>query len=142
MGYCVIDETVIGEKELATQAIVFMVKGVNDPLLIPVAYYFINSLTGVQRANLLSGVITAVTDSGARVRSVTFDGLPANIAMCEYLGANMNSRSLNFNPLIDHPTADGLKIPIVLDPCHLEKNARNTLAGKGLFMDDQDRKIE
>lgn len=118
-----------------------MVKGLNDPILIPVAYYFISSLTGVQRVSILTNVIKAVADCDARISNITFDGYPANISMCTMLGADMSPESLDFNPSFPSPH-DDLPIAVIVDPSHLEKLVRNTLGSKEIIYDSKQREIK
>lgn len=141
MGYCISEEKDVSDMDHANQAMVYMVKGLNDHLLLPVAYYFISSLNGAQRASMLEGVLKAVSECGARISSITFDGLPANITMCQELGANMDPDSDDFNPFFVNPT-DGNKIAVFIDACHNEKNVRNVIAGKKTIYDSKNRKIE
>lgn len=127
--------------EVANQSMVYMIKGVNDPIMLPVAFYFISSLNGSQRANMLNGVLQAVSECGVRICSITFDGLPANITMCVELGANMEPDSPDFSPLFVNPF-DEQKIAIFIDPCHVEKNVRNAIAGKEIILNSKHQKIE
>lgn len=140
-GYCLNEQTENGDMDVANQAMVYMVRGINDQILIPVAYYFIRSMNGAQRASMLTGVIKSVTDCGAQICSITFDGLAANVTMCESLGAKMDPESVDFNPFFENQF-DNTKIAIIIDPCHVEKNVRNTIAGKETLYDEKSRKIE
>lgn len=118
-----------------------MIKGVNDPLLIPIAYFFISSLNGEQRASILQSIIKAVAETGARVSNITFDGLSANITMCEILGGNMKPESTGFNPFISNEYHRS-RIGIIVDPSHCEKLVRNTLASKGTIFNENNEPIE
>lgn len=128
-------------KQPANQAIVYMVKGVNDPIMLPVAYFFINSLNGDQRASILTSILQAVSKCNVRISNITFDGYAANISMCEILGANMNPCSEHFNPSIPNPN-DASPIYIIVDPSHMEKLVRNTLASKEEIIDVQNNIIK
>lgn len=141
MCYGVAYETDTSEKQPANQAIVYMVKGINDPLMLPVAYFFITSLNGEQRSSILISVLMAVSKCNVRISNVTFDGYAANITMCEILGANMDPCSEHFNPCISNPH-DNSSIHIIVDPSHVEKLIRNTIASKEIMIDGRNGQIK
>lgn len=126
----------------ATQAIVFMLSGLNTYFQFPLAYYFIKGLNGKQRADLLKEVITKVTECGVTISNLTFDGCKANPRMCQLLGGDLNvSSAKTFRPYIENPV-DKNHIYIILDPPHMEKLIRNMLATKETIFDDENKKIE
>lgn len=125
----------------ATQAIVFMLSGLNTYFQFPVAYYFIKGLNGQQRADLLKEVITKVTECGVIISNLTFDGCKANPRMCKLLGGDLNVDSINFRPYIENPV-DKSQIYLILDPPHMEKLIRNLLATKKVIFDDENKRIE
>lgn len=59
---------------------------------------------------------------------IAFDGLPANLSMCEALGASFDVT--NLKPYIE---IDGERILIILDPLHMIKLLRNMLGKYGQF---------
>lgn len=61
--------------------------------------------------------------------------------MCELFGANLNVFSNDFQTHFPNPVTNE-KIYILLDPCHMEKLVRNTLASRKTFYDQHDKKIE
>lgn len=88
---------------------------------------------------MLLEIITALTEIGVRLISVTFDGLATNIPMCEELGACFNFD--NLKPyFLNHITND--KIHVILDPSHMLKLVRNILASHEVFHDATGAKIE
>lgn len=119
-------------KKIASQAIAFILNGVNVNFEFPVAYFFIDKLKGSQKKELISDVIKAVTQCGIKITNLTFDGDPANFTMCTLLGANLDVQSDSFQPFFLN-SMNGERIYIVSDPCHAEKLARNTLAGKKII---------
>lgn len=121
------------QNNLAKQAIVFILKGIDANLEFPVAYYFIDSLDKWQRKNLLSDIIAAVIECGIKITNLTFDGLSANAAMCELFNANLDVYSEDFRTHILDPI-NNEKIYIILDPCHMEKLVRNTLSNRKVFI--------
>lgn len=127
--------------QIARQAIVFMLNGINISFDFPVAYYLINSIDKEQRKELLLEVIKAVTVCGIRIVAVAFDGLPSNFAMCELLGAHLNPYSPTFKTTFKNPVTND-NIYIILDPPHMEKLARNTLGTRKIMLDADNQKIE
>lgn len=89
------DDSDNDEEELpcANQAIVFMLKGLNQNFRLPIAYEFIRSINAYQRADLVMATIKRITKCGKRIANLTFDGPPANHTMCEILGANFFLKS-------------------------------------------------
>lgn len=126
---------------IINQAIVFILNGINVNFEYPVAYFLIDTLNKMQRKDMLEEVITAVTACGIRITNLTFDGLASNIAMCELFGAEMDVHSTMFQPFFANPVNDE-KIYIILDPCHMEKLIRNTLANKKVIFNSKNEKIE
>lgn len=124
---------------LAKNVIVFMINGINVNFNMPVAFYFIDSLTAIEKANLLREIIIAITTLDVRVLSITFDGLISNITMCNIFGANFDVD--NCKPYFILPN-DEHKIYIILDPSHMEKLARNCIASTKVLYDAQNSKIE
>lgn len=146
--WCNSSKTVLGyptygrdksDDTLAKQVIVFMLVGVNERLQSAMAYHFIASLDGAQRSEMLKEVITAVATCGITVLNVTFDGLRANQAMCERLGANMTLSSATFQPYI---CLSDQKTYILKDPPHMIKLVRNVFGTKRIIYDRQGGKIE
>lgn len=109
----------------ATNALVYLVNSVNGYWKIPVAYYFVNSLTGREKASILVNVLNAIEDTGAEVISVTFDGAPANISMVSILGGIISSAN-NLKSYFPHPIHKK-PVYVFLDVCHCLKLLRNTL---------------
>lgn len=130
------------EKAIAKEAIVFILNGIEANFEFPVAYYFIDKLTGQQRKNLISDIIEAVTKCGIKITNLTFDGLSANAVMCLSLGADFDVYSKDFKTYILNPVSNE-KIYIMLDPCHMLKLVRNTLGNRlEFFAENKCNKIE
>ncbi|KAK3914018.1 DNA transposase [Frankliniella fusca] len=68
---------------LAKEAWVMMLVAINGSWKMPIGYFLINSLNGVQRSNLLKECLNSLSDSGAIIPSVTFDGTSVNVTMAE-----------------------------------------------------------
>lgn len=126
-----------GELKIASNALVFMVNGLNQEFSLPIAYYFITHLKAEEKADLLLEIITAITKTGIQLTNVTFDGLSSNIKMCNLLGASFKLN--NFRNFIINPV-DKSKIFIMLDACHMLKLIRNCLGAVNIY-DNENRKI-
>ena len=72
----------------AREVLVFMVVGVNFHWKIPCGYFFIDGLSGVERASLVTLWLKKMHDVGVRVVSLTCDAPTCNIKMFSELGAN------------------------------------------------------
>lgn len=110
---------------VATNALVFMVNGINLQFNIPVAYHFINCLRAHEKAALILIVLNALAKIGLRVIGLTFDGLIANIRTCNLLGASLNVDK-DFRPYILDPI-NGHKLYIIFDTPHMLKLVRNCI---------------
>lgn len=128
-----------GEFPISKNVLVFMATVLGPNVSIPIAYYCVSSLNGSERADLLTRVLKELNDIGVIVMNITFDGLPANFTMCEFLGASFNQH--NFKPYIISP-ADARKIFILLDACHMLKLIRSTIGDFGVIHDTTRGKIE
>lgn len=134
-------ENSTNRKRIVRQAIVFMLSGINKSMQFPVAYYFIHKLDKYGRSKILKEIIEAVTKCGVKIANLTFDGFCSNVSACEMLGADLKIGSDEFQPYILNDF-NGEKIFIVLDPCHMLKLIRNTLAKKKIIYDDNGDKID
>lgn len=128
-----------GEIPVASQALVFLVTGLNADLSVPIAHYFIQGLSAEEKSDLLMKIIIQITQAGGKVVNVTFDGLANNFACCRILGASFKLSDLRpyfFNPI------DGTKIHITCDACHMLKLIRNCLGKEKSFKDGTGGTIE
>lgn len=128
---------------MANQAIVFLLNGINDPIQLPIAFHFISSLDSVDRASLLAEVLKKVTECGAEVVSVTFDGFKSNKTMAEHLGAKLSTEASDLMTKISIPVGEQvLETSIILDPSHMIKLVRNNFAGRKVLYAPNGKKIE
>lgn len=67
---------------IAKNAIVYMISGVNRKFIMPIAFFFIDTLNGDERKHLLLEITAALTELNVRLIGVTFDGYSANFSMC------------------------------------------------------------
>lgn len=130
-----------GNKKSVKQVIAFILNGINVHLQYPVAYFLIDDLSSSERKDMLLKIIFAVTECGIRINNITFDGLAANVKMCQMLGADLNPDSSTFQTFFENPI-NNEKIAIILDPCHIDKLIRNTWANKGVIYNGNGEKIE
>lgn len=127
------------ESKIASQAIVFLITGINFIFSIPVAYHFIGNLNQNLKAELLKEVITAITNIGIVVVNLTFDGLSANLQACVILGSSFALS--DFRPYFPNPVNDS-RIHVILDACHMMKLWRNTLANVKTLKDGNGEVID
>lgn len=109
----------------ASNAIAFMVNGINKSFHLPVAFQFINCLQKYEKAALIMLVLRAVTQTGIVIDALVFDGLFGNLTTCSLLGASFNTEK-NFQPYIINPITKE-KIFIFLDAPHMIKLIRNCI---------------
>lgn len=132
--------TTTEEVQLAKNALVFMLNGINAKFNIPIAFYFIETLNATEKANLMHEILIAVDVCGVRILTVTFDGLCTNLTMCELLGASFDMNDCV--PYFTSPSTELDKIYIILDPPHMEKLARNCIARNKVLRDGNDAEIK
>lgn len=126
------------KSDIVNQALVFIITAVNDSFELPIAYYFINSMSGIHKKNVVQKIIEAVMDCNVIVSHVTFDGFEANKKMCKELGAVLNVYSPNFKPYI---RVRDQNINIFFDVCHMLKLIRNRLSTKEVLYESNDNEI-
>ena len=74
---------------VATQALVFYLVAIDGSWKTPVAYYFTTHVNSKKLAELTKGILIESSQFDVSIRSIVFDGLPANIQMTTILGANL-----------------------------------------------------
>lgn len=132
LGYSTISDNSRNTRDVAKQALVYMVNCVNFEKNIPLAYYFIASLGAEKRMEVQLSVLKALLGIGIILSFITFDGLSANTKMCKLLGANLNVKSPDFHSLFE---LNGQQINVIYDNCHMLKLIRNTLGRKKILFD-------
>lgn len=111
---------------LAKDVLVFMFSEISDSWQIPVAYYYIASITGEEKTELIRTIIGNLHEVGVKITNITFDGHKTNLAASDQLGADLNVFSNTFDPSFN---IDGTAVNIILDPSHMIKLIRNSIAG-------------
>ena len=125
---------------VATEALVFMVVPLNSNWKLPVGYFLIKSMTGVDRANLVQQCLSKLADIGILIESLTCDGPSCHVKMLETLGASMKVPDLV--PSFPHPLNPDHRVSVFLDICHMLKLMRNALASNGILKDDEGKSIK
>lgn len=128
-------ENLSGEFTLADYAIVFMVSGLNVYFLI--AYYFIKTLKGPDRAKLVLHIVAELSKRGIKVKNLTFDGYAGNELMSEILGADFKAKDGMYVTYFKNPH-DQTKVYLMYDASHMLKLVRNTLGSvETLFVGEE-----
>lgn len=133
----------IGFKESdakATQAYVFLLVSLDQSWTLPIAYFFVQSLTGEMKANLIEIALKKCHDVGVKVASLTFDGCKTNINCMKVLGCKLDNHA-DMKTTFKHPCAD-YEVAVLLDACHMVKLVRNTLESKKEIYDDTNNIIK
>ena len=124
---------------IAKDALVFMVVGVSETWKVSVGYFFIDGLSGKERANLVKLCIKKLHDVGVEVISLICDGPSCHFAMLRELGASMSPP--NLKPYFTHPLDKKKRVYVLLDVCQMLKLIRNTLGNCGTLVDGDDQEI-
>ena len=89
----------------------------------------------------MSIALAKAADAGLSVRCVTCDGTSANLSTFEKLGCSFGQDYNSINSKFRHPTQNH-DVFAILDPCHMLKLARNSLADIGCILSPTGAKIE
>jgi len=101
----------------ATNALAFMLVGINTFFKIVIAYYFITVLTGKEKSHILHDILHVTHENGISICNVTFDGASTNVSMVQELGAKItthNKLKTYFEHLITQEP-----VTVMLDACHM-----------------------
>lgn len=130
---------VTDNSEEATDALVFLLVGINTTWKVPIGYFLVKGVSGQLRARLVTMAIDLVNNTGMEIKSLTCDGTKCNIAMAEELGCSMDPQNLQ-TTILDPST--GQTLYFFLDPCHMLKLLRNAFEQYGTFTNDSGKKIQ
>lgn len=75
-------------EELATEVLVFQIVLFTKKFKLPIAYFFINKITGELQSQFVKLAIEKLNEIGICVRSITCDGCSTNIKSLQLLGFN------------------------------------------------------
>lgn len=129
-------ENITDNVQEASNALVFLATCINGHWKIPLGYFLIHSLTGTERANLLTKCLELFAETGAKFYSITFDGASSNMSICKIMGAKFDYSSENFKPWFNFSSTSELQnkpVYILWDACHMLKLVRNTLGDKKMM---------
>eukprot|EP00794_Sanderia_malayensis_P001993 gene1993-2263_t len=114
---------------VAKDVLVFMVVAVNNSWKVPCPYFFINGLTGSERANLVMLCIKKLHEVGVSVISLTCDGPSCHFTMMTEIGANVDHELQTFFP---NPVDSNQRVYVIFHVSHMVKLVRNTLGIKSI----------
>lgn len=117
---------------LASLALVMFVTAINGVWKLPIAFFFITSMSGEQRANFVKIAVQLLTEINIYVSGLTFDGAAANISMAKHLGCSFDLENLK-----PYFLKNDLKIHVFWDPCHMLKLIRNTFGDFKTMIDNE-----
>ncbi|KAG5867330.1 hypothetical protein JTB14_023059 [Gonioctena quinquepunctata] len=63
-----------------------MVVGINDNFKIPIAYFFVNKISGEEKANIVLEALRQLSTAACKIVSITYDGPNVHIKMMQELG--------------------------------------------------------
>lgn len=116
---------------LANRLLCFVLKGLNTNFSIPVAYYFVRQLQGIELSKIILTVIKDCEQIGFKICRIVSDDAKINVKALEDLNGGKLSHEIN------HPIRSGHPLFISFDPCHIVKNIRNQL-----FDDKREMKMD
>lgn len=123
-GYVEVGSGILSDSDYITEAkeaLVFLVTGINCNFKVPVGYFLVDGVAGIQRAELVKQCLEKIHETGVKIVSLTFDGCASNLAMLKSLGCNLEAGKMTF----EDPTTKK-QIMAILDPSHMIKLIRNT----------------
>lgn len=121
----------------AKEALVFLITAINSNFKVPVEFFLVDGVTGIQRANLVNQCLELVHSAKVKVVALTFDGCAANMSMAGHLGCCFQDCKVTF----DHPVTHE-PVVALLDPCHMIKLIRNCFENYSTLVDADGNKIE
>lgn len=128
------------DHDLASEALVLMIVAVNANFKIPIAYFFVNKISGQEKANIVLEALRQIKEVDCRILSVTCDGPSVNFKMMKELGCNVTDLN-NIKNYFIHPTS-GEKVYILFDVCHMLKLIRNNWSNSEVIIDPEGKKVE
>ncbi len=124
----------------ATDALVLMVVSQNSSWKLPIAYFFVGHCNADEKVSILTTALTKLYQIGVIVTCATADGPTTNFSTFKKLGACFDLSSMKST--FPHPCDPNLSVAVIMDPCHMLKLARNTLADLKVLIDPQGREIK
>lgn len=128
------------DQDEATQALVLMVVGINDNFKIPIGYFFINKITGLEKANLIKEALHQISETGVKILALTCDGPQVHFKMMAELGCSIKDPS-NLTSFFLNPV-DNTPVHVIFDVCHMLKLVRNNWANSKIWIDKDGKAIK
>jgi len=133
-------ETAYENPTPANEVLVIMAVGINFHFKVPIGYFFISGLSGIERANLVKIALQKLHETEAVSISLTCDGPSAHFAMLKNLGASLDPDDMR--PFFTHPSDKSIKVHVFLDVVHMFKLVRNVLASQKVIFSPSGMQIE
>ena len=109
-----------------------MCVAVNGNFKVLLGHFFVTSLSGLERANVVRLSLQKVHETGAWGLSLTCDGPSCHFSMVRELGASLDPETLR--PNFPHPSDSSLRVYVFLDPVHAIKLVRNCLGSEKILI--------
>lgn len=111
---------------VAKEALMFHLVFINSCWKIPLGYFLVDSITGDQLHVLINQSLQLLRECNITVAAITFDGARGNLSAARKFGCDL----MDMWDYKTHFTVNGNEHPIsfFLDPAHMLKLVRNTLA--------------
>ena len=130
------------DEQPATEALVFLLTGLQGHWKCPIGYFLINKISANVQMQMVRIALTKAAEIGLRVVCVTCDGTVTNMNMFQQLGCNFDTATYDsVKTTFKHPTMN-YNVCSIFDPCHMLKLARNSLADLSYLADSSGEKIE
>ena len=126
------------DEKFVTDALVFMVVGINKHFKLPVGYFLIKTMNAEERANLVLMCLEKLRESGVKVTSVTFDSPAVHQSLFKKLGGNLDANCIRTTIDFDSERP----VNMFLDNVHAIKNVRNAFAEYKVIKDAEGNRIE
>lgn len=128
LGHCDYGDqfNIEGPETPATEALVFMLIGLNGKWKWPIGYFFINKINSTTLAELIKSALILTSNVGLQVQSVTCDGAFVNFDALNKLGCDIYTTYDRIKNYFKHPV-ENYNVYFVPDACHMLKLARNSL---------------
>ena len=126
------------EDKVATEALVFMLVGIQGHWKCPVGYVLCNSITSSNLNTLIKNCLQLSFQHNLNVHSVTCDGTKGNFDSLKKFGCKFGDKPEEIDGYFQF---NGNKLVFVPDVCHMLKLARNFFAAIGEFLDPDGNKI-
>lgn len=107
VGYCDFGGIQVETQEtLATEALFFMLVGLNGKWKWPIGYFLQAKSTAIIQAGLITTAIQMAKEAGARVWGVTCDGTTTNLSTMTHLGCKLSGSYEEIHESVSIPGID------------------------------------